>query len=328
MEGTRPHDPSRDPRDVRDPRNVEPRGPRDPRDPIDPHARAEQTGFRFGWAAVLAGIVVAVALQIVFSLLGMAVGLSWWEPGSAEALGIASGVWTIVSWMAALFLGALVAGRLAGVLTPGDGALHGFVIWAGTTVIAAFFLLSGVSFLAGTTFDVLGQTVASTTSAAVSGATDVAAAGAGQADEIDYSELQGGVEDALREAGVDVDTMDAGEAVTEDPDEVPTDSLVQLVMGTIEQAGGEVDRESVAEVLAANTDLSEEEASNLAERVQGLAASLQQEVGSAYDTVVTRARQAAPEAAEGVGTAAWWTLLTLALAGGAAIGGGMITARS
>lgn len=306
----------------------DPGRPRDPHDPRDPDAPVEQTGFRFGWAAVVAGIVVAVALQIVFSLLGIAVGMSWWEPGSADAVGMASGIWTVVSWLIALFAGALVAGRLAGVLTPGDGALHGLVIWAGATVIAAFFILSGASFLAGTAFDVLGRTVASTTSAAVSGVTDVAAAGADRAGEIDYSSLQSEVERALREAGVDVDTLDLGQAATEDPDAVPTDSVAGQVVENIRDAAGEVDREAIVGIVAANTDLSEAEASNLAERVEGLASQARQELASTYDTVVTQARRAAPEAAEGVGEAAWWSLLTLVLAAGAATVGGVVTARS
>lgn len=308
-------------------RRPDPRDPRDP-DPYDPDAPVEQTGFRFGWAAVVAGIVVAVALQVVFSLLGMAVGLSWWDPASAQAFGMASGIWTIVSWITALFLGAVVAGRLAGVLTPGDGALHGFVIWAGATVIAAFFILSGASFLAGSAFNFLGQTVAGATSAAVSGATEVAATGAQQAGEVDYESLQGDVESALQEAGIEPDTMELGEAATEDPDRVPTDSLAQQVVENVRDAGGEIDRQDIANILAENTDLSQDEASNLAERVDQLATSAWEEATTAGDTVVTRARQAVPAAAEDLGTAAWWTLLTLALAGGAAMAGGMITARS
>lgn len=293
----------------------------------------EQTGFRFGWAAALAGIAIAVAIQMVLALLGLAIGFSWWTPGDVGSVGMAAGIWTIVSWIVALFVGALIAGRLAGILTRGDGALHGFVVWAGATLIAAFMLLGGIGFLAGTAFDLLGRAVASTASAAVSGVTGLATTGAAQLGGMDYESLQGELEDLLSETGrpaLQPDTLEAiaeraGQGVT---GEASTERVAQRIREQIEAAAGAVDRDAVVNVIAAETGMSRREAENVATRVESLAEDARREISAGLDTLGRRAEGAAGSVAAGVGSAAWWTLLTLILGAIGAAVGGAITARS
>lgn len=130
----------------------------------------EHTGFRLSWGAVFAGLVVATGLHLVLALLGAAIGLSAWDPaqvggvqGDEMAAGI--GIWAVVSGLIALVIGGMTTGRLAGVLTRGDGALHGVILWALTTLMIVWLVLSGARFLVGGAFGIIGQTAGAAVSA-------------------------------------------------------------------------------------------------------------------------------------------------------------------
>lgn len=129
----------------------------------------EQTGFRLSWGAIFAGLFIAVGLHLVLALLGVAIGLSAWDPaspggvdGSEVATGV--GIWAAISALIALFVGGSATGRLAGILRRKDGALHGVVLWALTTVVMLWLIVSGLGFLLGGAFSIVSRTA----SAAVS----------------------------------------------------------------------------------------------------------------------------------------------------------------
>lgn len=109
----------------------------------------ERPAFRLSWGAVFAGLVVALALQAVLMLLGTAIGLTAMDDGAGRGLGIGAGIWLILSVLVSLYVGGLVTGRLAGVLTRGDGALHGILMWGLSTILALYLVASGVSSLLG-----------------------------------------------------------------------------------------------------------------------------------------------------------------------------------
>jgi uncharacterized integral membrane protein len=121
----------------------------------------EHTGFRLSWGAIFAGLVIATVLQIVFMLGGMAVGFAVWSPGdSPEALGIATGVWLAVAMIASLFVGGLTTGRMAGILTPGDGAIHGVIMWGLSMLLTVWLAVAGVTGLLGGALDLAAGPVA------------------------------------------------------------------------------------------------------------------------------------------------------------------------
>lgn len=136
------------------------RGP-DERGPGGPFR--ERTGFRLSWGAIFAGLVVAMVLQLVLGLLGIGVGLAWWDSGDAvQSLGIGAGIWAAVSAIIALFAGGATAGRMAGVLTPGDSAIHGVLVWGLSMITTVFFATSGVGMIMGTAFDAAQSPLAAT----------------------------------------------------------------------------------------------------------------------------------------------------------------------
>ncbi len=121
----------------------------------------EHTGFRLSWGAIFAGLVVATVLQILFMLTGIAIGFAVWNPGdSPEALGIGIGVWVAVAAIISLFMGGLTTGHMAGVLTPGDGAIHGVVMWGLSTILTVWLAVTGVTGLLGGALDMAASPVA------------------------------------------------------------------------------------------------------------------------------------------------------------------------
>jgi hypothetical protein len=123
----------------------------------------EQTGFRLSWGAIFAGLFVAIGVHLVLALLGIAIGMSAWNPaspGGVDAGDVAAGVgiWAAISALIALFVGGATTGRLAGILNRKDGALHGAVLWSLTTVVLMWLIVSGLGFLLGGAFDIAGRT--------------------------------------------------------------------------------------------------------------------------------------------------------------------------
>jgi hypothetical protein len=74
---------------------------------------------RISWGAVLAGAIIALATQIVLTLIGVAIGLATLDPATGDnptgtALGAGAGIWLVLSSLISLFFGGFIAARLAG----------------------------------------------------------------------------------------------------------------------------------------------------------------------------------------------------------------------
>ena len=106
------------------------------------------------WRAVFTGVVIALAVQLLLSLLGAGIGftlVSNTDPATAEHAGRAAlgvGLWWIVTSVLAVFIGAWCASELSPPGTERSGALQGVVVWAVSTlagVLLAGTLASGVA---------------------------------------------------------------------------------------------------------------------------------------------------------------------------------------
>jgi hypothetical protein len=93
--------------------------------------------FHVSWGALFAGAVAALGVWVLLYALGLALGLSTVDPSDTDTLrrtGIFTGLWGLVAPLVALFIGGLVAGRSAGPLRRGSGALHGLIVWSLTAL--------------------------------------------------------------------------------------------------------------------------------------------------------------------------------------------------
>lgn len=129
---------------------------------------------RISWGAILAGVAVALSIQLLLNLLGIGIGASTIDirqgntPGSGLAVG--AGIWFAVSALIALWFGGWAAGRLAGVPNSKDGMLHGFTTWSITSIVTIVLLSSAAGGLIGGSASLLGKTASLTGQGAQSAA--------------------------------------------------------------------------------------------------------------------------------------------------------------
>lgn len=109
---------------------------------------------RISWGAVFAGLVVALAIQLLLTLLGVGIGASTIHPVSGDSataagLGIGSAVWFLITTLLALFAAGWVAGRLAGIPRVIDSGLHGILVWGLTALVTMYLLTTAIGTVLG-----------------------------------------------------------------------------------------------------------------------------------------------------------------------------------
>ena len=137
--------------------------------PVD-DARVAKTPTRVSWGAIFAGVVLAIAIQLVLGILGTGIGLTLVDPvegttPGATGFGIGAGLYWIITTILALGAGGYAAARVAGVHDRFDGLVHGLVVWGVTLILTLYLLTSAVGGIIGGAF----RTVGSVATAAGSG---------------------------------------------------------------------------------------------------------------------------------------------------------------
>jgi hypothetical protein len=105
---------------------------------------------RVRWGPIIAGLLVALATQLILSALFGAIGASTIEnsgrprsitPDVATNIGI----WSTISLLIALFTGGWVTARACGPMNRNTAILNGAILWATTITLSAWLLASGIS---------------------------------------------------------------------------------------------------------------------------------------------------------------------------------------
>lgn len=126
---------------------------------------------RVRWGPIIAGLFVAITSQLILSAIGAAIGAttiagSGAPRSSADDVGSAVGIWTIISLFISLFIGSWVMARCCGPMNRNTALLNGAVLWATTLALSAWLVASGVSgafgILASNAGEVLNQAQQST----------------------------------------------------------------------------------------------------------------------------------------------------------------------
>lgn len=102
------------------------------------------------WGPIVAGVVTTVAVMILLTVLGLAVGASALEPREAgEGAGTFASIWGAVSGIIAFLAGGFVAGRSASVSGTPSALLNGFIVGATMMLLVLYMVGAGVGNLFG-----------------------------------------------------------------------------------------------------------------------------------------------------------------------------------
>lgn len=263
-----------------------------------------------GWSAIFAAATVAVGTWLVLHLIGIGIGLTAIDPADASSLrrvGIGTGIWSLIAPILALFVGGLVAGRLAPTINTANAAIHGAVVW-GLAAISAFVLLSMMmgSMVRGVaaTGSAVGRTVAPAVQSLAQA--DISLSDLGLSGE----DLVAPINERLRAQGMPPVTAKEIEAAARD-----------ALRSSIRQ--GEFDREALVTSLEQRTKLNRQEAEQIATQIE----QRQQEVVGRVQEMAGQAQETVLSAAEATGKVLLLLSITALLALGAALLGSILTVR-
>jgi hypothetical protein len=102
------------------------------------------------WGAIFAGTFVALTVQVMLTLLGLAVRA--FDPvilQNSLAAGVGVDIWLIISSIISFFVGGLVAGRMLGLKSSLYGSLHGLAVWGLCTIASLYFVGTALGMLIG-----------------------------------------------------------------------------------------------------------------------------------------------------------------------------------
>lgn len=229
-----------------------------------------------------------IAIQLLLSVLGAGVGLSFVQPqhgGSptAGSFGIGAGLWWLLSTIIAFVFGSFVAARMANVPTHFDGALHGLVIWGITLILTFYLLTTAIGGVLGGAFSALGSTV-SAAGQGISSAAPQLAQAAGVTPDL----LQQQVQAYLQPANPDPATMSAEDAQKE----------ILKALPSLASSGDEAAqaRQRIIDISAVQMKVSPEEAGRRFDETQ---AKFNQTRDQAIQTAKAAADQTAATASRG-----------------------------
>ncbi|WP_313738577.1 hypothetical protein [Pseudomonas sp.] len=246
------------------------------------------------WAAIFAGAAAAASLSLILVVLGTGLGFAatspWENEGaSAQALGISTIVWLLVTQIIASGAGGYLAGRLRVKWANLHGdevyfrdTAHGFLSWAVSVLVAGVLIVSAAGNVIG--------------AGAKAGASVVAGAGAAAAATAD------GSSNNADPMGYFVDGLFRSDAPVSVSEDAANGVATRILARGIAQGGSlePADRTYLAQLVAQRTRLTQPEAEA---RVDQVLAQVQQ--------AKVEAQQAADTATKVAAWTALWTFVAL-----------------
>jgi hypothetical protein len=271
------------------------------------------THRRISWAAIFGGVIMVVAIQLLLSLLGAGIGLNTVDTNggstpAASSLGMAAGLWWVVSSCVALAAGGYVAAWLAGIEIRFDGLLHGLVTWGIATLLTFWLLTSAIGGIIGGGFSALGS-VASVAGSGVSDAAKPIAQAAGVSPDMIAQQAQS----YLQPTNPDPATMS------------PQDAQKAIATNLTTYAGGGPDaaaaKEQIINIMAAQMKISHDDAAKKFDEAQA-------KLARARDQTIQSAKNAADASAAAASKTSFAAFGVLLLGGiAAALGGSFAVQR-
>jgi hypothetical protein len=305
---------------------------------------------RISWAAIFAGIIIVLVVQLTLSLFGIGIGASTIDPlngetPSASSFSLGAAIWWVVVSIIALFAGGWVAGRLAGMPQETDGLLHGFITWGAATLVAIYFLTSAAGSILTGSFGVMGDAFAATGQGIAAVAPNITGLATKHLEDADmtWKDIQEQAQLLLRQTGKEKLQPQALEnkaknssenlkvsvqTTAANPNQTDEELISQLerMIREGKNAASEIDKDALTNVLVARTNMSRQEAE---QTVDGWVRTYETAT-TKYNELKGEAKEQALEAAnataKAVSQASIWTFIALVFGASAAGIGGMIGA--
>ncbi|MEO0924257.1 MAG: MFS transporter [Cyanobacteria bacterium J06643_13] len=248
------------------------------------------------FAALVAGVVLALAFQLLFTNLGIAAGISLAGSGSSHSssnhdddsggfdstikkIGLAIGLGTLISVSLALSIASFLAVKLGLFVSPLSGAIVGLVIWATFFSLMVFFSSSAIGSLLGSIISTATsgmQSIVGTATAAFGASaaskqvinTAEAAAAAVKKElgmAIDPVSMRENVEDFLqtvKPAGLDLDK------IALDFEELLNDENLDEIIDS--DSIRNVDRRTFVQLISDRSDISKKDAERIAVKMESV----------------------------------------------------------
>jgi len=305
---------------------------------------------RVSWGAIFVGVVIAMVVQLLLGVLGLAIGASAINPlqesNPMDGIGMGAGIYWIVSSIISLFAGGLAAGALTTVQNHRDRTLHGLTVWGLAVAVLFLTVGTGVGGLIGGTASMVGGGASMAGDALAKVAPEAVDAVQNRMDDanidLDLREWREEARQLLRDTGIAAiqpdrlegeveelqqDVSSAANRVGQDPQRV--DRELESLFDEIQRAGREtlraVDREALVNIVTERTGQSRQEAEQTVMNWEQGYQQVYQRAREQWDETKVQAEQKAREwgdqAADGIAKAAWWTFFTLLLGAIAAAAG-------
>lgn len=259
--------------------------------------KEDKAGANISWSAVIAGAITFIALSILLSLIGSAIGFGVPNFTANEpfaGLTVSMVIWFVVSLIVSLG----GAGYVAGVAAGRGGLVHGFLTWAVSLFLSTWLAFSALSGVFGLVGNVVGgtlgaagnavSTVATTAGDAIGSIASTAGSAVGNltqeafdsiAAEINIEDTADVEEEVLKalensdvpqfqpnflQSQIDLtidEIKDAGRRIVIDGEDAQAvvSEVGQSIEDRITDIAADVDRDDLEKVISENTDLSKQE---------------------------------------------------------------------
>ena len=251
------------------------------------------------FAALIAGVVLAFAFQLLFTNLGIAAGISMAGGSSSSShsaesrhddnsgglgstikkVGTAVGFGTLISVTLSLFIGSLLAVKLGLFVAPLSGAIVGLVIWATFFALMMFFSSRAIGSLLGSVVNTATSGVQSILGTAT------AAIGAGAASKQVVNTAEAAAAAVRKELGMAIDPVSMRENVEDllysikpsglDLDRIARDFEQLLDSENLQEivnsdSVSNIDRNTFIELISERSDISRKDAERIADKLDSV----------------------------------------------------------
>lgn len=288
-------------------------------------------GVRVRWSAVIAGWAVALATQLVLTLLGLAIGAWSIDLQDAEPAGgvpIGTGIWTGISMLISAFVGGYITARMSGSPLRSDGLYHGVIVWGVNWLVFAWLTTTVMATLLGGVFSAFGATLSSLGQ----GATTVVSAAASQLGDaktpISLDELRRQAESILAATGKKElqpgeIRKDAERAADASRSGKPPRQLADSALQELQQKLMALDRVAAINIMTTKMDMTESQATQLVDSTIGLIEPLKDKAQEVTQQVKQQSVETGNRALDRMGSIAMWLAVLAIITLGLSIAGGM-----